>query len=207
MFNIDYQDEIAKRLGSLSPNGNPGIAGGVAMTQGGPASDPRWTNGTWGTGPTVPGVQPDAGAPLKQNASDPRSFIQSTLGKYQYGPQGLLSAEKDFTDAGYRIQKDSGGLARGRIYDPSGRQWDVFDPTEGRTAQDNWNTSMRGKNWSLNDMGMPSAGGSAPSTGGNFQTGIASLLSGDPLAAIQGALGQYTGQSDYLKALLEQLGQ
>lgn len=25
--------------------------GGGAMTQGGPADDPRWTNGTWGTGP------------------------------------------------------------------------------------------------------------------------------------------------------------
>lgn len=205
MINIDYQDEIAKRLGSLTPNGNTGIVGGMG-TEGYRVDK---------TAPAMPRILTDDERTQKQQtvanaatASDPRSFIQGVLGQYTYSPQSLAhGAEKQFTDAGYRLQKDSAGNFRGRVYDPTGRQWDFFDEAEGRTAQDNWNTNLRGKEWNVRDMGMPTSGGSQPSSGMNFQSGIADLLTGDPMSRIQAALGQYAGQSDFLQSLLAQLGQ
>lgn len=211
---MTYQDDLVARLHGGIPTNSPntGITGGL-QTQGQrapgymPSADPTPAPMPVAA-PVGREADPNYGREVgpKQNASDPRAFIQSVLSGAQYGPQGLLGAEKQFTDAGYRLQKDSGGLARGRIYDPSGRQWDVFDPAEGRTSQDNWNTNMKGKGWSVNDMGMPSAGGNAPSTG-NFQSSLAGLLGGDPMTGIQAALNQYAGQGDYLQQILAQLGQ
>ena len=60
------------------------IMGGNQMqTQGGPASDPRWTNGTWGRGPVqAPPLQAPAPAPAP-------STIPDYSGWGQYGVQGL----------------------------------------------------------------------------------------------------------------------
>lgn len=51
-------------------------------------------------------------------------------------------------------------------------------------------------------MRAQSPGGSA-----NLQGSLNSLLTGSPTMAISNAMNKYTGQSDYLKALLAQLGQ
>lgn len=114
--------------------------------------------------PTMPvsTAPPTSSAPAA-NPNDPAAYLRSVLSGTQYGPQGLAGLQ---LAPGYRLQTDSTGAQRGRIYDPTGRQWDVFDPVEGRTAQDNWNTQLRGSQWNVRDAGMPTVGGGGPAAFG-----------------------------------------
>ena len=68
------------------------------------------------------------------------------------------------------------------------------------------------KKWGFGGTGAPGQPDHQPQSwqGGGMGLGIAqgglhSLLSGDPMAGIQAAIGQYAGQGDNLKALLAQL--
>jgi hypothetical protein len=55
--------------------------GGGAMTQGGPANDPRWTNGTWGTGPA------------RQRAIAPQLSMMPQMMRRQPQPQMMEEEE------------------------------------------------------------------------------------------------------------------
>jgi hypothetical protein len=250
-----YQDALLDQLDPTRRNtmAVPGLPGGTAQgrgveTQGGPASDPRWTNGTWGspagggrqapggivtTDPTMrpplegPGMPssmqptmevPGPGSPLPVGPMDqiagstkggPGQSYQDILGKYQYGAKGLGEAEGELNAAGYKLQKHSDGRVRGRIFDPSGRGIDVTDTDEGG----DWWGAQTGDKWGSHDAGYGSPETTTPQ-GMDLMSLMGQSKTSDPMAGYQdGAKGaisqgveQYSKPSEYLQALLAQLG-
>jgi hypothetical protein len=187
-FDIDDLDSSALREALRGRTGNTGVTGYEAP--------PKVTYPEHDRPPVGPVDAPASNGRSAADASDPRSFIANTLSGATYGLQGLESKRKDFEDAGYKLQFGD-GFTRGRVYDPTGRMWDVFDPIEGRTVEDNWSTNPRGSKWDVRDMGMPGTGGGAPAPYGG-----ASMSPFDPLRQSM----MPTDESTY-KRLVERLQQ
>jgi hypothetical protein len=107
---------------------------------------------------------------------------------------GTFTGQKDKINVGGQI-------------DPRFEGYTEFDLIRGFNDPNN-----QSKKWGFGGTGAPGQPDYKPQGGqgggmglGIAQGGLHSLLSGDPMAGIQAAIGQYAGQGDNLKALLAQL--
>lgn len=184
--------------------------------------DPTKTPIEVGGGP--PQTWQDAAVSQTTQVREPatKKSLQDILGGYGYGAKSLIDAEKELGQYGYEIQKDSAGLARGRVRGADGTIYDVFDPREGRTADNNWNTNpIEGGQWTINNLGnQTDAGGWSFGGGGGMSSPLVSagaapgsarsLIEGitdestyqKMLAKLQGILGPGNADHDALMALM-----
>lgn len=124
--------------------------------------------------------------------------LAGTLNKYQYGAAGLDQAAPELEAAGYQIQRDSGGRARGRLKAPGGDIIDVIGQGEG----DDWWNNPTASSWNINNRGqegLDAGGWSFGGGGGQIQP--SDLMD-------MGALNsQNIGDDDFFRRLMASLQQ
>ncbi len=145
---------------------------------------------------------------------DYRQIFTDTMQPFGYGHDALAKGKDALAAQGIKSYVDSSGMSRGRVELPGGDRFDVFDPVEGRTESNNWQTNPQGSNWNWQAMGRD-AGNSAKFAENAPQMDVASMLQGpSPFTtqpqtgqdAITAGVEQYSQPSKYLEALLAQLG-
>ncbi|HEX6274237.1 MAG TPA: hypothetical protein VFZ53_14450 [Polyangiaceae bacterium] len=99
--------------------------------------------------PPRPGEMPTPAEPQTSSGGS-GGGLMDVLGKYEYGPQGLLDAEADLRGLGAQIQKDSSGRARGRIKLANGDIVDVLGQGEGN----DWWNNKTGSGWGYLNRGQ-----------------------------------------------------
>lgn len=148
---------------------------------------------------------PDAG-PV-----DYQSLVMGLLKDKPYGPNSLAAIEGDLSQHGIQMQKDSGGRVRGRIKLPTG---DIVDLPGAGEGNDWWsNPRAGGFTWTNRGQEGLDAGGwsfGGPSLSGStgpmpMPPPMAPGTGGAPGSVLAG-LEEAAAPSDYLQALLAQLG-
>lgn len=128
--------------------------------------------------------------------TEPRSYMD-VLGQYEYGPEGLLKAEKELSDMGVQIQKDSGGRARGRIKLANGDIVDVVAPGEGN----DWWNNRTGTGWGNLNRGQEGLDAGGWSFGGG-----GSAMPPSPMLSAQGP-SPTIPEGDFFQRLMAALQQ
>jgi hypothetical protein len=142
---------------------------------------------------------------------DYRQIFQDTMQPFGYGHDALAKGKDALAAQGIKSYVDSSGMSRGRVELPGGDRFDVFDPVEGRTESDNWQTNPQGANWGWQAMGRDAGNsakfaGNAPPQMALPQAPLAGANLGTSQDAITAGVQQYSEPSKYLEALLAQLG-
>lgn len=137
-----------------------------------------------------------APTPASGGSQDYRAIVEGLLKGQAYGPQGLANIEADLAKHGIRLQKDSGGRVRGRIFLPDGRTVDLPGAGEGN----DWWSNPTASGWGWTDRGVqgqsgpsaapppPSAGMSPMPSGGGGSADLSPYLQGDAAARIRAEL-------------------
>jgi hypothetical protein len=169
------------------------------------------------TGQAVPRVEPPAPAaptpPPAAGGGDYQQQFRDIMGQYGYGASALGDAEEALKAAGFQMQRDSAGQARGRIRLPDGRLVDVHGLNEGITEQDNWFNNPRGTDWGWQDRGMHPLGDAGWSFdgvgygGGQAPAPAAGAPGASGFADVTGALTDRSFFEELLAAARQEAGQ
>lgn len=160
--------------------------------------------------PTLPEAAPMAAPPASPKSpfqSDNRSlsgYLQEAAASYRpeliklQGDTARKSGAESFIrslEPELRARGWQGGDIRNEKIQVDGRWKDLFRDVDG---------VAEAQYLDVNDP-APAPGGGMGGGMGLAANGLNSLLTGDPMAGIQAAIGQYAGQGDNIKALLAQL--
>jgi hypothetical protein len=145
----DRQALIAQMGGQAQPAPPPISPLSGALTE---RYDPA--SGVPNGGVTGGATAAPAAQPASAGGGDYQSQFRDIMSQYGYGAAALGNAEEALKAAGFQMQRDSAGQARGRIRLPDGRLVDIHDTAEGITEQDNWFNNPRGSDWGWQDRGQ-----------------------------------------------------
>jgi hypothetical protein len=155
--------------------------------------------------PEAPPIEPQAQKPslFQSGNSSLSGYLQEAaaafrpeLIKHQGDAARKSAAEQYFRslEPEMRARGWQGGEFKGEKYQDGGRWKDLYQDIEGVANAQHIDVTDDGGGGAPNmGMGLPSVGGMHP------------LLGGDALAGIQAAIGQHSGPSSNLQALLQQL--
>lgn len=128
-----------------------------------------------------------------------RAQLQNVLNTTPYGYKGLEAAVAALP--GWEFQRDSSGMLRGRLKDPSGYMYDIGDPSEGSAGQ-NWVSGGTQGRYTIVDRGLQPQGQWSAFDGGGGSEHLSALPS-LPLATP----ASVTNRNSYTDALLQYLAQ
>lgn len=228
---MTYQDDMIRRLqgGIPTKTGNTGVTGGMLAGAGGlqspgerfeepapsiqaapPAAPPSGVGNYLGAGFNHDRIRSGELRPTGvQSYKDTFGRVSSNFDPSKGVTPELLAALNAEGLAEFYNAGGKGDRLGYRNVTDKGRQAEMLDPTFEGDFVGNLGGANPSWQFDWNDSAGSAAQkprGGAIGGGMGIGGGLNSLLAGDPSSGIQAALQQYSGQGDYLKQLLAQLG-